>query len=734
MSTTASRTLLRGALTAGLAALGLLSAGAPYPAAAAPPADKPAPAAAAKPADKPAPTAAAKPADKPAPAAAAKPADKPAPTAAAKPADKPAPTAAAPPADKPAAAAAAPPADKPAPAAAAKPADKPAPAAAKPADKPAPAAAKPADKPATAAAAKPADKPAPAAAAPPANKPAPAAAAPPADKPAPAAAAPPADKPAPAAAAPPAGKPAPAAAAKPASKPAPIAATPPASKPAPARPPRAAAASPKGAAAPPSDAPIDLAIPVERATLQNGLRVVMSPDKSSPTVAVAVTYDAGSRDEPNGRSGVARLVMGLMARGSRNVAAGEHLRLVAERGGELHAETEVDRTTYAETLPANELALALWLEADRMRSLDLSAQAFEAQRRDAQERRGAILGAAYGQGAIRLRELVFQGYWPHEHPALGDADDLAGAELSWARDFHAAHYGPNRAVLAIAGGFDPGEAMELVRRYFDGIPAVSAAPFKDVPFPEQTSQRTGVVRDPAARAPAILYGWAVPPLGHPDHHALSLAAFVLGGGESSRLEALLVGDKAVARSVRVAIDGHRGPDLFSIDVRLAEGARVGDVEKLIEGEIRTLATAGPPAAELSRARRQLQSAFVSGLAGASARARALAEHELLFGDASRLNGELARYFAVTREDVQRAARDHLGPTRRTIVETYPPATPGAAPPPRASTGAPRAAAPAAPGKGQDRATTARGPAKARGAAARPAAKKKPAKTAKPRKK
>ncbi|AGP41755.1 M16 family metallopeptidase [Sorangium cellulosum] len=569
--------------------------------------------------------------------------------------------------------------------------------------------------------------------------PCPAAAAPPADKPAPAATAKPADKPAPAAAAKPADKPAPAAAAKPASKPAPIAATPPASKPAPApaRPPRAAAASPKGAAAPPSDAPIELAIPVERATLQNGLRVVMSPDKSSPTVAVAVTYDAGSRDEPNGRGGVARLVMGLMARGSRNVAAGEHLRLVAERGGELHAETEVDRTTYAETLPANELALALWLEADRMGSLDLSAQAFEAQRRDAQERRGAILGAAYGQGGIRLRELVFQGYWPHEHPALGDADDLAGAELSWARDFHAAHYGPNRAVLAIAGGFDPGEAMELVRRYFDGIPAVAAAPFKDVPFPEQTSQRTGVVRDPAARAPAILYGWAVPPLGHPDHHALSVAAFVLGGGESSRLEALLVGDKAVARSVRVAIDRHRGPDLFSIDVRLAEGARVGDVEKLIEGEIRTLATAGPPAAELSRARRQLQSTFVSGLAGASARARALAEHELLFGDASGLNGELARYFAVTREDVQRAARDHLGPTRRTIVETYPPAIPGAAPPPRASAGARvgrRAAAPAAPGKGQDKATPAKGPAKARGAAARPAAKKKPAKTAKPRKK
>lgn len=513
------------------------------------------------------------------------------------------------------------------------------------------------------------------------------------------------------------------------------------------------AARPRGAGAPPAEAPLELALPIERITLKNGLRVVLSPDESSPTVAVAVTYDAGSRDEPSGRSGVARVVMDMMARGGRNLPAGEAQRLAAERGGELHAETDVDRTTYTAALPANELALALWIEADRMRAPAPSAQGFEEQRRDALERRGAVLGAAYGQGAIRLRELVFQGYWPHEHPALGEADDLAGAELSWARDFHAAHYGPNRAVLAIAGGFDAGAAMALVHEYFDGIPAVTAAPFKDAPLPEQTSQRTGVVRDTAARAPAILYGWAVPPREHPDHHALAVAASLLGRGESSRLEALLVGDKAVARSVRVAIDGHRGPDLFSIDVRLAEDARVGDVEKLIEGEIRALATAGPSQAELTRARRLLQSAFVSGLADASARARALGEHELLFGDAAHLNGELARCFAVTREDVQRVARDLLGPTRRTIVETYPPAAPGAAPPPRAqghaSTGAPQAgggahaaaqtargqgAEKATPGKGPAKAAPGKSPAKAHGAASRHAPKQKPTKPAKPRKK
>jgi zinc protease len=446
-----------------------------------------------------------------------------------------------------------------------------------------------------------------------------------------------------------------------------------------------------------------------------------------------VTYDAGARHEPSGRGGVARLLMRMMSRGSQNVPPGDAPRLVAERGGELDAVTGPDWTVYSEVLPASELALALWLEADRMKAPDLSAQSFEEQRREAEERRGAILASAYGQSAIRLGQLVFQGYWPYEHPILGEQDDLSGAQLSWAREFHAAHYGPNKAVLTLAGDFDPGEAVALVHKYFDGIPSVPAAPLRDATFPEQTSQRTAVVRDGAVRVPEILYGWAVPPRGHPDHAALELAAFVLGGGESSRLTDLLVRDKAAAQWVRVVKGGRRGPDLFSIGVRLAGQARVGDVEKLIEGEIRALATRGPSQAELAKARRLFRSALVARLSGASERARALGEHELLFGDATGMNRELARYAEVTPEDVQRAVRDHLGPTRRTIVETYPPAAAElVAPRParRAGTAAAgaSAAAPAQKGGAKSAAPAAprKGAAKARGAAPRPAPKKKPA--------
>jgi zinc protease len=244
---------------------------------------------------------------------------------------------------------------------------------------------------------------------------------------------------------------------------------------------------------------------------------------------------------------------------------------------------------------------------------------------------------------------------------------------------------------------------------------------------EQTSQRTAVVRDSRAHAPAILYGWAVPPRGKPEHDALRVAAIVLGQGESSRLHRLLVRDRATARSVRASTDGRRGAALLSIDARLTEDARVGDVEKLIEGEIEALSTTGPSPAELARAQRLAQASSVAGIEGRGARAKALGEHEIFFGDAAHLNGEPSRYLAVTREDVQRAVKAHLGPTRRTIVETYPVerAAPATAPRPA------RAARPAGT-KAAKRGAPGKGAAKAgHGAGTRTAPRKKP--TAMPKK-
>jgi zinc protease len=449
---------------------------------------------------------------------------------------------------------------------------------------------------------------------------------------------------------------------KPPPPPAKAAAAPPASTPAKADAKATAKAAP----------PLEWNLTIQRATLDNGLRVVLNPDRTSPTVAIAVTYDVGSRDEERGRSGFAHLFEHMMFQGSRNVDKGEHPRLISGHGGILNGTTNTDRTNYFEVLPSNELALGLWLEADRMKSLNVNAVNFENQRKIVQEEyRMGVSNVAYAPSAIRLEELVYQGYWPYEHSTIGSMADLDGAKIEWVQDFHARFYGPNNAVLTIVGDFEPEAAMGLVHRYFDGASKINVTPYKEAPLPEQTSQRTAVIHDDNARTPGIHYGWAIPPVRAADHYPLEATSLLLGNGESSRLYQLLVRDKAVAQEINVRVEHRRGPDIFTIDATLVEGAKVGDVEKLVEGEIKSLATKGPSDAEIEKARRQIQSRMIFSLSRNVARAVVLGEYEVFFGDARLLNAELPRYLAVTKDDIKRVTAQYLGPTRRSLVETYP---------------------------------------------------------------
>lgn len=433
--------------------------------------------------------------------------------------------------------------------------------------------------------------------------------------------------------------------------------------------PRAAAPQEKAAKA---SGPLELNLAVRRVTLENGLRVVLNVDRSSPTVAIAVTYDVGSRDEAKGRSGFAHLFEHLMFHGTRNLPKGDLERLVLGRGGFLTAVVHHDFTNYYMALPANELALALWAEADRMRGLGMTAEAFEAERRVVQEElRLRVLNAAFGLSPIRLEELVYQGFFPYERPPIGSMADLDAASLADAKSFYDRHYGPNTAVLSISGDVEADEAMELVHRYFDRVPRIEAAPHPSLELPEQTSARTAVLKDDHAATPGVLYGWAAPPAGHADVYALSLAAILLGEGQSSKLHDGLVRAKSLARSASASIDVRRGPSLFAIDVKLSESAKMADVAKLIEGEIKALGERGPTEADLQKARRMAQARLVLGLQWNRDRAIQLGKAELFYGDARRINTELSRIFAVTKEDIARAVSKHLAPSRRTIVETYP---------------------------------------------------------------
>ena len=456
----------------------------------------------------------------------------------------------------------------------------------------------------------------------------------------------------------------------------------PAGKASPAKPSAAPAEKSTKAATPPT--PPTLSLQVQKATLENGLRVVMNVDRTSPTIAVAVTYDVGARNEERGRSGFAHLFEHMMFEGSANVAKGEHFKLVSGHGGNLNGTTSSDRTNYFEMLPSNELPLALWLEADRMKSLDVSAENFENQRKVVQEEyRMRVSNVAYAPAQIRLEELVFQGYWPYEHDAIGSMQDLDNAQLEWVRAFHDSYYAPNLAVLSIAGDFDPDEAMQLVHRFFDtGKKQEKVVPYEPGDLPEQSGPRSASLEDSHAKTPAFFYGYAIVPNREPDHYAIDLAMSVLSDGESSRLHQKLVRDKALAQEVWGWTEDHRGPDIAGIQVKLAEGARIADAQKVTDTIIDALAKDGPTDAEMVKVRNRIEASFLFGLQSNLQRANKLGQYELFYGDARLLNAEPAKYFAVTKDDIKRVLAKYVVPARRTVVEVRP--TGMVDPPPKAA--------------------------------------------------
>jgi predicted Zn-dependent peptidase len=417
-----------------------------------------------------------------------------------------------------------------------------------------------------------------------------------------------------------------------------------------------------------------LSIDVRKAKLDNGLRVVMSVDHTTPTVAVDVVYDVGGRNEQRGRSGFAHLFEHMMFQGSKNVARGEHFKLITSHGGTLNGTTSEDRTNYFEMLPRSELPLALWLEADRMKSLDVTEFNFKNQVQVVKEEyRMRVENVPYRPASIRLQSMVFQGYWPYEHTAIGTMADLDAAQLDWVKAFHDAYYAPNNAVLSIAGDFEPDEAMALVSKFFgDAKPQPNVPKFDPGAIPAQTQPRDAIVEDVHAKLPAILVGWQIPPSRTKDHYAIELGALILADGESSRLHRTLVREKSLAISVSMGTNDYRGPgDYVEGSIRLAKGIKPDSAQRAFDAEIAALARGGPTDAEMTKVRNRLQAAFIFGLQSNYARAQRLAEFELYWGDAELLLGELDRYMAITKDDIKKAVATYMTPARRSRVDVRP---------------------------------------------------------------
>ena len=288
-------------------------------------------------------------------------------------------------------------------------------------------------------------------------------------------------------------------------------------------------------------------LPFSDTKLKNGLRVIISEDHTAPTVSVAVTYNVGSADERPGRTGFAHLFEHMMFKGSENVGPGEHPALIFNNGGTMNGTTNADRTLYFETLPANQLELALFLEGDRMRSLDINKANLDNQRNAVQEeRRLRVDNQPYGQTFETIGEQAYDNP-AYKHSMIGSMEDLNAASVDDVATFFKTYYAPNNAVLSIVGDVDTKKTMALVEKYFGAIAAQPRRRSGRIcSEPPHTAERRSTIEDPLARLPRIDIAWIVPPAGTPDDDALDVLSDVLSSGRSSRLNQVVVREKQLA--------------------------------------------------------------------------------------------------------------------------------------------------------------------------------------------
>jgi zinc protease len=410
----------------------------------------------------------------------------------------------------------------------------------------------------------------------------------------------------------------------------------------------------------------ELSLPAETTTLANGLHVVVHEDHRTPIVAVSIWYRVGSKDEPAGKNGFAHLFEHMMFEGSQNVPAGGHFaELEAAGATDINASTDKDRTEYHQTVPTGALALALWLESDRMRSLleGLDEAKFETQRRVVEnEWRQNYMNAPYGL----LPKFIHESLYPPDHPyfnlTIGSPHDLDAATLGDARAFFRTWYLPNNATLVMAGDVDRETALAAARRYFESIPGRELPARRDtVPFTPRAAERIDV----AVGAPLVRVNlsWPTPAAYAPGDAELEVLAQALAGGEAARLRRRLVRDLGIASKVEADQDSAKLGSIFEIEVTARHGRSGDEIVRALHRELAAVREGGVTDAELARAKTAIVASLAFGVERASTRARLLNEYAYYTGDPSYLARDAARYEDVTSDAVRQAAR-------RLIPEDY----------------------------------------------------------------
>jgi zinc protease len=405
--------------------------------------------------------------------------------------------------------------------------------------------------------------------------------------------------------------------------------------------------------------------------LDNGLRVILVPDHSAPVYAIDVAYNVGSRNERPGRTGFAHLFEHMMFQGSENVGKGEHFIQVLNNGGGMNGTTNEDRTTYFEELPKNQLDLGLFLEADRMRALNINQANLDNQRNAVQEeRRQGIDNQPYGRAQLDVDNLSFDNF-AYKHSTIGSMTDLNAASIDDVKDFFRIYYAPNNAVLTLVGDFDPDAALAQVKKYFGSIASQPAPPKVDLIDELHYGERREIIYDPLARLPQIDIAYHIPPGNTPENYAADQLTIILGQGESSRFYQQLVKEKQLASQVSVQADRRIGTSQLYIEATPRPGVKVEDLEKGIDDEIAAALKSGITAEELAKAKRQLLLQFIERRRSALRTAILIGDYTVYFNDPNLINTIQQKQAAVTTEQVNAVAKQFLVQDQRTVVITYP---------------------------------------------------------------
>lgn len=405
--------------------------------------------------------------------------------------------------------------------------------------------------------------------------------------------------------------------------------------------------------------------------LPNGLHVILSQDHSTPNVAVSVLYHVGSKNEVQGRTGFAHFFEHLMFEGSENIDRGQYMAMVENAGGALNANTSFDRTYYYELLPSNQVGLGLWMEAERMKGAKVDETGVETQRKVVQEeKRQRIDNQPYGTMGENVFALAFDKH-PYHNMPIGTFEDLNNAKIDEFRDFYHTFYVPNNATLSIAGDINIDSTKQMIEKYFAGISkGTKEIPRPTVVEPKQTEERRKVVYD-NIQLPAVIEAYHIPAQGTEDYYALSMLTTLLSGGESARLPKALVDKQQKAVAASSIPFPTEDPGLFLTFAIANMSVNVDTLEQAMDAEINRVKTEPISDREFEKLRNQIESNFVQQNSTVAGRAESLADYHVYYGDANLINTELNRYMKVTKEDIQRVARQYLTKDNRVVLHYLP---------------------------------------------------------------